>query len=145
MQQSLDMLPEPFDGFGLYANYTYARSDAELPLGIGSTELPGTSRHNVNLALSYEKGPLNSRLSYTRRSRFIQEFDIDDSNLNVYWDARPVLDLTASYAIGSNWEIFGEGNNLTDSLQRRFQGNRNRVFELEGFGRFWKIGVRYKL
>ncbi|MFN3965639.1 MAG: TonB-dependent receptor [Silanimonas lenta] len=144
-QQSFDWLPAPFDGLGLYTNYTYAESEAELPLGIGKTELPGTSRNNLNVALSYEKAGFNTRLSYTRRSKFIQEFDVDDDNLNVYWDARPVLDLSASYAIDSNWEVFAEANNLTDSLQRRFQGNRNRVFELEGFGRFWKLGLRYKL
>ncbi len=144
-QQTFDWLPEPLDGLGIYSNYTYAKSSAELPLGIGRTELPGTSRHNVNVALAYEKGPFNTRLSYTRRSRFIQEFDVDDDALNVYWDARPVLDLTASYGIGANWEVFAEANNLTDSRQRRFQGERSRVFELEGFGRFWKLGVRYNL
>ncbi|WP_028770661.1 TonB-dependent receptor [Silanimonas lenta] len=144
-QQSFDWLPAPFDGFGLYTNYTYAESEAELPLGIGKTELPGTSRNNLNVALSYEKAGFNTRLSYTRRSKFIQEFDVDDDSLNVYWDARPVLDLSASYAIDGHWEVFAEANNLTDSLQRRFQGNRNRVFELEGFGRFWKLGLRYKL
>jgi len=144
-QQAFDMLPAPFDGLGLYTNYTFAKSEAELPLGIGNTELPGTSRHNFNVALSYEKAGFNTRLSYTRRSKFIQAFDVDDDSLNVYWDARPVLDLTASYAIDDSWEVFAEANNLTDSLQRRFQGNRDRVFELEGFGRFWLLGVRYKL
>lgn len=144
-QQTFDMLPAPFDGLGLYTNYTFAKSEAELPLGIGSTELPGTSRHNLNVALSYEKAGFNTRLSYTRRSKFIQAFDVDDNDLNVYWDARPVLDLTASYAINRQWEVFAQANNLTDSLQRRFQGNRSRVFELEGFGRFWQLGLRYRL
>ena len=142
-QQTFDMLPGPFDGLGIYANYTFAKSSAELPFGAGKTELPGTSRHNYNLALSYEKAGFASRLAYTHRSKFIQEFDITNPELNVFWDARASLDFTASYRIAKQWSVFGEVNNITDTIQRRFQGERNRVLEMEGFGRSWLVGVRY--
>ena len=144
-QQSFESLPAPFDGLGVYTNYTFADSSANLPFGIGRTELPGTSRHNVNVAVFYEKHDVNARLSYTRRSRYIQAFDVTDRELNVYWDARPVLDFTASYGFADGWEVFTEANNLTDSRQRRLQGSRQRVLELEQFGRSWKLGLRYKL
>ena len=45
-QQALRFLPSPLDGFGVYSNYTYAKSRADLPFGGGRTELPGTSRTN---------------------------------------------------------------------------------------------------
>ncbi|MGY0503714.1 TonB-dependent receptor [Luteimonas sp. e5] len=143
-QQTFDQLPEPFDGFGVYANYTWAKSRAELPFDGGTTELPGTSRHNYNLALSYEKYGLNARLAYTYRSRFIQEFNIDNPDLNVFWDGRASVDLSASYRINRQWQVFAEVNNLTDTRQARFQGVRSRVLELEGFGRSWLAGVRFE-
>ena len=144
-QQTLDFLPSPLDGLGVYANYTYAKSEAELPFGIGKTELPGTSRTNYNAAISYEKYGLNARLSYNYRSKFIQAFDITNPALNVYWDGRSSLDFSASYALARNWRLFGEMNNITDTRQVRFQGVRSRVLEMEGFGRSWLLGVRYEL
>jgi TonB-dependent receptor len=143
-QQTFDGLPAPFDGLGIYTNYTYADSSAELPFGEGSTMLPGTSRTNYNVALAYDKYGLNARLAYNHRSKFIQSFDIDSPELNVYWGDRSSLDFTVSYALTRNFRLFGEVNNITDTRQVRFQGERSRVLEMEGFGRSWLAGVRYE-
>ena len=143
-QQTFDMLPSPFDGLGMYTNYTWAKSSAELPFNGGKTELPGTSRHNYNVALSYEKYGFNARLAWNHRSKFIQEFNIADPDLNVYWNDRSSLDFSTSYAINKNFRVFGEINNITDARQVRFQGERSRVLELEGFGRSWLLGVKFE-
>jgi TonB-dependent receptor len=143
-QQTFDFLPAPFDGLGVYTNYTYADSSADLPFGIGKTDLPGTSKHNTNLAVFYEKSGFNARLAWNYRSEFIQEFDVGDDELNVYWDERSILDFSTSYQLSANWQLFGEINNITDSRQRRYQGSPNRVLELEQFGRFWLVGARFE-
>ncbi|MCU0753700.1 MAG: TonB-dependent receptor [Xanthomonadales bacterium] len=143
-QQTFDQLPAPFDGLGVYANYTLADSEADLPFGIGKTELPGTSRHNVNFAVFYEKHGINTRLAYNSRSEFIQEFDAADRGLDVYWDQRELLDFTASYQITPQWTAWAEINNLTDTKQRRYQGVSTRVLELEQFGRAWQLGLRFE-
>jgi TonB-dependent receptor len=143
-QQTFDALPSPFDGLGVYANYTYADSSANLPFGIGSTELPGTSRSNYNLAVFYEKYGVNARLSYNHRSKYIQEFDVDDADLNVLWDDRSILDFSSSYQLTNNLRLFADVNNITDSRQKRFQGRENRVLELEEFGRSWIVGLRFE-
>lgn len=142
-QQTFDTLPAPFDGFGVYANYTYADSSANLPFGIGRTDLPGTSENNYNVALFYEKHGFNARLSYNFRSKYIQEFDVGDRELNVFWDDREVLDFSSSYQINDTLLLFADVNNITDSRQRRFQGRANRVLELEEFGRYWIVGLRF--
>ena len=143
-QQTFDKLPGAFSGLGIYANYTYAKSKAELPFGLGETELPGTSRTNYNLALTYEQYGLNARLAYNYRSKFIQSFDVSNPALNIYWDERASLDFSTSYALGGGWRVFGEINNIQDTRQVRFQGQRNRALEMEGFGRSWLAGVRYQ-
>jgi len=142
-QQTFDALPAPFDGLGVYANYTYADSSAELPFGIGRTDLPGTSQNNYNLAVFYEKHGINARLSYNYRSKYIQEFDVDDADLNVFWDDREILDFSSSYQLTRQIRLFADVNNITDSRQRRFQGRANRVLELEQFGRYWIAGLRF--
>ncbi len=143
-QQTFDRLPSPFDGLGFYGNYTYAKSRAELPFGGGSTELPGTSRTNYNLALTYDKYGINARLAYNYRSRFIQTFDVTSPELNVYWDERASLDFSAEYDLSREWRLFLEVNNINDVTQVRFQGDRSRVLEMEQFGRSWLAGFRYK-
>ncbi|HRO27489.1 MAG TPA: TonB-dependent receptor [Luteimonas sp.] len=142
-QQTFDKLPGALSGLGIYANYTWAKSKADLPFGLGETELPGTSRHNYNLALTYEKAGFNARLAYNRRSEFIQEFNITNPELNILWDGRSSLDFTTSYRFSNGLGIFGEVNNINDSRQVRYQGERNRVLEMEGFGRSWLVGLRY--
>ena len=142
-QQNFDMLPGAWNGLGVYANYTWAKSKAELPFGLGETELPGTSRHNYNLALTYEKAGFNARLAYNHRSEFIQEFNITNPDLNILWDGRSSLDFTTSYRFDNGISLFGEVNNINDTRQVRYQGQRNRVLEMEGFGRSWLVGVRY--
>ncbi len=143
-QQTFDFLPGPFDGLGIYGNYTYAKSRADLPFGEGRTELPGTSRNNYNLALTYDKYGLNTRLAYNYRSKFIQSFDVDSPELNVYWNDRASLDFSINYALSKNWHLFGEVNNINDTRQIRFQGQRSRVLEMESFGRSWLAGIRYE-
>ncbi|MDO4710172.1 MAG: TonB-dependent receptor [Pseudomonadota bacterium] len=143
-QQNFDQLPAPWNGLGIYGNYTWSKSSAELPFAGGKTELPGTSRHNYNLALSYEKYGINARLSWNRRSQYIQEFNIQAPDLNVYWGGRSSLDFSASYAFNKNFRVFAEVNNISSSRQVRFQGERSRVLELEDFGRSYLFGLRYE-
>ena len=65
-QQAFTFLPEPLDGFGAIANYTFIdNSDPE--------QLTGASRHNYNLIGYYENGPLAVRLSYSWCSDFLQQ------------------------------------------------------------------------
>ncbi len=141
-QQGLDFLPGLWSGLGFITNYTHTRSSAELPFGIGKTELAGTSRHTYNAALQYDTDRLSTQLAYNYRSDYIDSFNTSDPGLNVFWDARSTLDLTASFRVTDNVTTFVEANNLTDTKAVRFQGERTRVYEHEQFGRAWQAGVR---
>lgn len=143
-QQALNFLPGAFSGLGFIANYTHTRSQADLPFGIGKTELNGTSRHTVNLALQYDIEKFSTQLSYNYRSEYIDAFDTANPDLNLYWDGRGTLEYTASYKLSKNISVFVEASNLTDSKAIRYQGERNRVYEHEQFGRAWQLGVSGK-
>lgn len=141
-QQSLTFLPGAWSGLGLLANYTYNKSEADLPFGLGVTELAGTSRHTYNLGLNYDTERFSAQLAYNYRSEYVDAFDTSDPSLNLYWDGRGTLDLTASYALSQNFSLFAEATNLTDSKAVRYQGERSRVYEHEQFGRAYVVGVR---
>ncbi len=88
-QKQFANLPEPFDGLGFTANYTYTKSgigprntifaDADLRNADGTfpdsalTQLPleGLSKHSYNLVGFYDKGPFSMRLAYNWRERYL--------------------------------------------------------------------------
>ena len=147
-QQKFVFLPGWLSGFGVFANYT--ATDAEIKLGRSfngrdTYALPGQSETNYNAALFYEMAGFSARLSYTKRSDYLEEINADDAGLDLYVEGREQLDLTASYDFGNGVEIFGEAKNLTDSAGVRYYGVRERTYEYEKFGYNVFVGVRFKL
>lgn len=141
-QQVFAMLPSPMDGLGVFANYTYADSKADLPFGFGEVRLPGQSDHTYNAGVFYEFGGFSTRLAYNWRSKYVDSIDLAGREFDIYWDERGQLDFTVSYQATRSIQLYGEGSNLTDSRANRFRGETSRVYEREGFGRFYQIGVR---
>jgi TonB-dependent receptor len=141
-QQRFDFLPGYWAGLGIFANYTFTESSADLPFGAGKTDLQGTSRDTYNLALQYDINRFSTKLSYNYRSEYIDAFDTSDPSLNIYWDERGTLDLTASFDINDTFAVYLEATNLTDSKGLRYQGNTSRVYEHEKFGESWLIGIK---
>lgn len=147
-QQTFSFLPGWASGFGVFANATF--TDAEIKLGRTYAgrdvfDLPGQSDTNYNAAVFYERGGLSARLSYTRRSDYLEAIDADDGDLDLYVEGREQLDFTASYDFGNGVELFGEAKNLTDSAGVKYYGVRERTYEYEKFGYNVFVGVRFKL
>ncbi|MEH3041566.1 MAG: TonB-dependent receptor [Sphingomonas paucimobilis] len=148
-QQQFSFLPGVLGGLGVFANYTYTdasiRLAAPLPGGIDRLSLPGQSRHMWNASLFYERGPVNLRVAYTDRSDYLDAIDASDQNLNIIWEGRGQLDVTASYQFRPAVSLFFEGKNLTNSAGVRYQGIRARPTEIERFGYTLFGGVRINL
>lgn len=141
-QQSFSNLGVPFDGLGMFATLTLAESEADLPFGLGEVRLPGQSDQVYNLGVFYEKAGFNARLAYNWRSKYIDDVSLETRDLDTYWDERGQLDFTTSYQINETFQLYGEASNLTNTKQNRFSGTPDRVYEREGFGRIWQVGVR---
>lgn len=147
-QQQFTGLPGWLSGFGVFANVTWV--DAEIEVGrtyAGRSKfpLPGQSKTTSNLALFYERGPLSVRLSYTDRGDYLNEINAEDGALDLYWEGRDQLDLTASYEFTKMFEAFVEAKNLTNTAGIRYYGERSRVYEYEKFGYSVFVGGRLKL
>ncbi|MSU48192.1 MAG: TonB-dependent receptor, partial [Opitutus sp.] len=74
-QQNLTMLPSPFDGLGLYSNYTITDSNANYGAARPGERLPFSRQSKTmgNFAISYEKYGFFIRASLNYRSPFIEE------------------------------------------------------------------------
>ncbi|PZQ54513.1 MAG: TonB-dependent receptor [Phenylobacterium zucineum] len=147
-QQQFTFLPGLLGGLGVFANYTL--TDAEVTLaqpyaGRSKMPLPGQSKHTYNASVFYERGPLNLRISYTKRSDYLSEVNADNADLDIYWEGRGQVDLTGSYQINTNVSTFFEVKNLTNTAGVRYYGERQRVLEYEKFGYSIFAGVRLKM
>lgn len=155
-------LPDFLGGFGISANVTYNNSEVIKP-AIGAVparklRLPGTSDWVYNLSGYYEKYGLSLRLSYQKRSAWLDGFadDLTDAG-DTYWAADDELDFSARYAINKNLEIYFDATNLLNQAGRRFSEPGNLLtatgtptpftgtytIELEQFGRRFVGGFRF--
>lgn len=118
-------LPGWLGGFGISANLTYNNSEVTKP-GIGTVparklRLPGTSDWVYNLSGYYEKYGLSLRLSFQKRTAWLDGYadDLTDGG-DTYWAADDELDFSARYAISRNVEVFFDATNLLNNPGRRF-------------------------
>ena len=139
-------------GFGLSASASLTSSAIDLALQNGhrqSARLQGVSDFSYSVTPFFERGPVETYLSYTWRS----EFDAN-GNVTIASDARTdaaeaivaasfgTLDFGFAYHLSRNFDLFAEGVNLTDSHQAAYQGFEARPYQLQQYGRTLNIGIR---
>ena len=81
VQNQLRFLPAPFNGIGLYANYTFTDSTAQFPNHQGNSTLPGQSRHVGNVAVSYERAGFSGRGSVNFHGSYIDVVGADNTRI----------------------------------------------------------------
>ena len=126
-QQFYDMLPKPFDGLGLQANFTYIDSSggANTPgnifnspeVGNAFADLPmeGMSKYAYNIALMYEKYGISARLAWNWRSHYLLTTSAANINQPVWAEDYGQLDGSIFYDITKNFKVGVQGTNLTRS------------------------------
>lgn len=150
-------LPEWLGGFGVTASLTLNESEFTIPRVSADTparkqRIPGTSDYNYNVALSYEKYGLSARLAYQFRTawgqgigtyRIVNGRLVPDGNGDTFWDDDGEMDLSVRYQLTDNFELYLDGNNLTNEGARRYVDSPAFPIEYEEFGRRWLVGVRF--
>jgi TonB-dependent receptor len=154
-------VPEWMGGFGVSANATFNSSQVLKP-AIGSIparklRLPGTSDEVYNVSGYYEKYGLSLRLSYQKRSAWLDGFadDLTDAG-DTYWAEDDELDFSARYEVNKNVELYFDATNILNNPGRRFAEPGNLLtatgiptgftdiytIEWEQFGQRFAGGVR---
>lgn len=142
-QQQFTFLPGFWKGFGIFANYTYAKSDADL-LYREWTTLPGQASDAGNLALTYDGARFDGRISMNYNGRYIDEVGaspaedeiIDD---HVQWDA------SASVAVSPSMEVYLNLVNLNNAPRKDYVGIESRTRQFENYGWSSSFGVKLRV
>ena len=145
------LLPAPFDGLGVIANYTLISSGSDFvsQKTNASYSVPGLSDNTVNFTVFYEKGPWSGRISHNFRDEFLD-------NIGVAWQPHPTfvepysqLDAAFGYAPSDRLKFAFEAINLTDEnvyyYHRLGTGTQDHFAGAINAGRRFQFGVRYKL
>lgn len=117
MQNQLRFLPSPFNGIGVYANYTFSDSTAHFPNHKGDSTLPGQSRHVGNVAASYEKGGFVGRASVNFHGSYIDSVGADNIT-DRFYDTNSQFDVSVTQRLTRNVRAYFDALNLNDALLR---------------------------
>ena len=131
------------NGFGVLANGTIVDSDAELdPFDINQVfALTGLS-DSYNLVAFYETDDYQIRLAYNWRDEFVQSLTQGQGDGPTIVESYQQLDISGSYSVTDNVEIFFEGINLTEEFVHKRGRFSNHLLLVEDSGRRWALGVR---
>jgi len=156
VQTFFDFLPGWLSGFGAQANLTYLDAKNALPAAFGEeagslVPLANASRWTYNLIGFYEKGRLSIRVSYNRRSEYVNKY-YRNANEEQYAGelVRPVsrLDASISYNLTDNFSIVATGSNLLAQPwqdYRYYNETQSYPADVRNEGRYVTLGVRFKL
>lgn len=150
-------LPDFARSFGIQANYTYL--DAENDILNGNTNViergrfNGVSKHTYNIVGLFERGPVSARLTYNKRSRFLDFQSFRGDDLFIQEGVPPGrLDLSTNLTVNDNVTVFFDATNLTsEAFQYDFSSARAGAERAEyvRFLRFdeqtFSLGLRFRL
>eukprot|EP00903_Cladosiphon_okamuranus_P003190 g3188.t1 len=143
--QNLEDVNPALEGFLVSANLTLTDSESTLPNG-RNVRFLNQADTVWNLALGYDKGPWDLRISANFRGDSVDElFDTDpgDEVLDRTIDSRTLVEASAKYKINDNLQVYLEGKNLTDEPEYYYFGSDNRLMQYDEFGTSWILGARY--
>ncbi len=132
-------------GFGLIANYTIVDSDTAFDnavAGVDQFALTGLS-DTFNVVGFYDKDGLQVRLAYNWRDEFLDNTSATGQNDPGYTEEFETFDLSVSYAVTEDLEVFFQGINLTEENERRRGRTVDQLIDSRQFGARYLLGARY--
>ena len=143
-QLGFTALPAPFDGFGVQGAVLIVDSNAEI--GQNTAErvafgLPGLSNAQ-NVQFFYSKGPLDARISYNRRGKFLETVANVFGGEPIFVDAFAQVDFKVNYTIADRYSVFVEGTNVFDEQINKTGRFANQFVELTDTGPRYAAGFR---
>lgn len=132
-------------GFGIWASATWVDAASRDDQGRRG-RLNGVSRLSWSISPFVERGPLHAHLSWTWRSPFGSEADMQGGGVSSFVVAGAgYLDAAASYDLAPRVSVYLEASNLTDTVEAAYEGRRDRPLQVGRSGRSFGLGLRFRL
>ncbi len=142
-QQQLTFLPGFLDGLGIYANYTYTKSTADLP-GHSGAKLPGQAGNTANLSLSYQKYGFTAKASVNYADKFLFTVGATSAD-DIWYDAHTQFDVNASMDIWHGLSVYVQFMNLNNAPLRYYEGVTNMPTQREYYSWWSQFGIKFNM
>jgi TonB-dependent receptor len=139
-------LPSPWDGLGTQISYTYTDSDADYTNAAKVSAhytLQGLSKNSYTFVGFYEKGPIQARISYTWRDKYLVAPQTQ-TGVPEFSDDYKQLDAGLQYSVTDNVILSLDGVNLTNEKEFHYANYIQDTQEYRRVGRRYTVGVRVK-
>jgi len=145
VQETFTFLPGPLRGLGVTTNIVYLNSAFEVP-GREGEDLPFFQQPDVVLAVTpfWEYRGFEARMSYQHTGSFVTGFGSSPIN-DEFVDDRGTIDLQLSYGFLNQYTVTFGVENATNEPLRVYQGNSDRVTNLDVSGTQYWFGVRAQM
>lgn len=131
-------------GFGIQLNGTLVDGSVKLDPGDVSQIFALTGLSNsANAVAYYDKGPIEVRIAYNWRDKFLQSLTQTAGNGVTNVRAFDQLDLSARYRITDNFDVYLEGLNLGNEKLLKYGRFENHFLYAEDSGRRINFGTRF--
>lgn len=156
INKRLDFLPSFWSGFGVEGNYTFAKSEMDVPeysfaesgevmISMGKEQIPNQSNHIFNAAVFYEKGIVSVRLAGNYKGAALAAVQGAGPEAYRWYDKNFSVDMSASFTLTKKLRLYLELNNLTNAPLRYYHGNVNRPEQVEYYSIRGMMGINYNL
>lgn len=133
-------------GFGIWTSATLVDAWSRNADTGRRGRLNGVSRLSYSISPFVERGPLHAHLSWTWRSPFGSEADMQGGGVSSFVVASAgYLDVAGSYDLNSRVSLFVEASNLTDTVEAAYEDQKTRPLQIGRSGRSFGLGVRLRL
>ena len=133
-------------GLGLWASATWTRAEATDRTTGRRRDLAGVSDFAWSFNPYFERGPLGLNLSWSWRSAFVSEADMQGGGITSFVVAPAgYLDAQATWEVGPTAQLVLGATNLTDTTDLSWEGDRGRLLQLGRAGRGFSLGLRWRL
>lgn len=149
-QQQLYFLPQPFDNFGVLANYTYVQAQQNYYDSAGrllmKADLNNMSRNSYNATIYYDDEVFQARLTASSRSHYIIDANIASNynNYGIFVKGTFNLDASASYKLNENLMFTFDAINLTNQASNVYADQfAQRSYQFHKTGQVFYLGAKY--
>ena len=137
--QRLTMLPRPFNGLGLFANYTHLRTSGQYR--DGATELAGFVPKTGNAGASFRWRKLEARLAWRYTGAYLRSYN---ANLYAQNRFRPVenIDINLKYDFHPRVSAYFDIVNLKNKWPENYTGlDQGRITFSDEYGTRYNMGI----
>lgn len=137
--QRLVMLPKPFNGLGVFGNYTYLKTAGSYREG--AAELAGFVPRAANAGASFRWRRIEARVAWRYTGDQLRSYNANVFSQNRF---RPVesIDINLLYQLNQRFGFFFDIINLKDKWPENYTGrDRGRITFADSYGTRYNMGV----